>query len=194
MVHKQPLWQTDVKLLILNSNLDIPCRLKDTVRHKFKKTHYNKRDWAAYDQSLKYRGSPMIWFSEEAIIAWEQESSGSFKKGRQKQYSDLAIETSHALRLIYKLGLRQTEGFVESIVKLLKIDLSIPDHTTLSRRAKTVILSAPSIFSSESLHIIVDSTGLKIFGEKEWMAYKYGTKEKKFGVNFIYVLLKPEIF
>lgn len=165
--------------MILARNLDMPYRLKDPVRHKFKKTYYNKRDWATYDKSLKNRGSLTIWFSEEAIAAWEQASSGLLKRGRQKQYSDLAIETSHTLRLIYKLGLRQTEGFIESIVKLLKIDLSIPDHTTLSRRAKTVVLSPPSISSSEPLRIIVDSTGLKVSGEKEWMAYKHGTRERK---------------
>jgi hypothetical protein len=157
----------------------MPYKLKDKVRHKFKKPHYNKRDWRAYDQALKKRGSLTLWFSQEAIDQWIETHTKSAKKGGQKIYSDLAIEVSHTLRLIYKLGLRQTEGFMNSIIDLLGIKLLIPDHTTLSRRAKTLLLSSKPFSSTDPVHIIIDSTGLKVWGEKEWMSHKHGTQERK---------------
>lgn len=97
------------------------------------------------------------------------------KRGRQRQYSNLAIETAHTLCLVYNQPFRQTEGLLTSIVELLKLDLAIPDHTTLSRRAKRIILPKLSKSSSEALVVIVDSTGLKVVGEKEWMNHKHGT-------------------
>jgi hypothetical protein len=101
------------------------------------------------------------------------------KRGGQRVYSDLAIETAHTLRLVYKQPLRQTEGLLTSIVQLLDLDLPIPDYTTLSRRAKRIVLSKPPKSSSDSRVIIVDSTGLKVVGEKEWMNHKHGTKQRK---------------
>ena len=157
----------------------MPYTLKDPVRHKFTKKSYNVRDWAKYDEALKNRGSLTIWFSEEAISAWNHVRSDKMKRGGQRFYSDLAIETAHTLRLVYKQPLRQTEGLLTSIVRLLNLDLSIPDYTTLSRRAKKIKLSKPPKPSSDSRVIIVDSTGLKVVGEKEWMHHKHGTKQRK---------------
>ncbi|MBF0300819.1 MAG: transposase [Oligoflexia bacterium] len=91
-------------------------------------------NWKEYDNALKNRGSLTIWFSDDAVSAWSPLAI-SKKKGGQQLYSDMAIETSLTVRLVYKLGLRQTEGFLESICKLMKIDIKIPDHTTLSRRS-----------------------------------------------------------
>jgi len=157
----------------------MPYTLKDPVRHKFTKKSYNIRDWGKYDEGLKNRGSLTIWFSEDAISAWNHVRPEKMQRGRQRVYSDLAIETAHTLRLVYKQPLRQTEGLLTSISKILELDLSIPDHTTLSRRAKHIALSKPPKPSSDSRVIIIDSTGLKVVGEKEWMNHKHGTKQRK---------------
>ena len=158
----------------------MPYKLKDPVRHKFEKKSYNVRDWKKYDENLKNRGSLTIWFSEEAIASWSSVIPSKMKRGRQQKYSDLAIETAHTLRLVYKKPLRQTEGFIASIVQLMKVNLDVPDHTTLSRRARTVKLSKSAKPSSSGSNVvIVDSTGIKVFGEKEWMNLKHGTRLRK---------------
>ena len=137
-----------------------------------------KIDWAAYDQSLQQRGSITFWFSDEAIKAWKAEPSG--KPGAQPKFSDLAIETSLSLRLIFKQALRQTEGLIGSIFCLMKLDLDVPDHSTLSRRGKVIDLSSvASGDPSESLVIIVDSTGLKIYGAGEWSETKHGLRKRR---------------
>jgi len=137
-----------------------------------------KIDWAAYDQSLKQRGSVTFWISDEAIKAWIAEPSG--KPGGQPKFSDLAIETALSLRLVFKQGLRQTEGLIDSIFGLMKLDLDIPDHSTLSRRGKVINLSSvASGDSSEDLVIIVDSTGLKIYGAGEWSQNKHGLTKRR---------------
>jgi hypothetical protein len=119
----------------------MPYKLKDSVRDKFKKQSYNKRDWNAYDEGLKNRGSLTIWFSEDAIAGWNHPKDIKRKRGRQKEFSDLAIETAHTLRLVYKQGLRQTEGLMLSIINLMGLNLIIPDHSTLSRRAKLISMN-----------------------------------------------------
>jgi len=104
---------------------------------------------------------------------------------RNNFYSDLALETDPTLRLVYKNPLRQTEGFLTSIIQLLNLDLPISDYTTLSRRAKGIVLSKPPKSSSDSRVIIVDSTGLKVVGEKEWMNHKHGTKQRDLFLQII---------
>lgn len=142
----------------------MPYTLKDSIRHKFTKKFYNVRDWEKYDEGLKNRGNLTIWFSEDAISAWNHVKPETMKRGGQRVYSDLAIETAHTLRLVYKQPLRQTEGLLTSIVQLLNLDLPIPDYTTLSRHTKRIVLSKPPKTSSDSRVIIVDSTGLKVVG------------------------------
>lgn len=159
----------------------MPYKLKDPVRHKFKKKSYNKRDWKTYDQGLVNRGNITIWFSDEAVSGWHPPEDMIKKRGRQKQYTDLSIETSLTLRLVFHLPLRQTEGFISSIISMLNLDLACPDHTTLSRRGKVIRLSKKARCSPDSkgLIVVVDSTGVKVFGEKEWMNYKHGTKQRR---------------
>lgn len=157
----------------------MPNKLKDKVRHKFKKKSYNKRNWPAYDQALKNRGSITIWFSKDAVEQWNQKPAGKQKKGRPKTYSDLAIQTCQILRALFKQPLRQTEGLISSIVEMLTLDLKTPDHSTLSRRLGTISIPKRLQNSREPKVIAVDSTGLKVMGEKEWQAFKHGTKEVK---------------
>ena len=95
---------------------------------------YRVGNWSAYHQALKQRGSLTVWFSTEAVAAWSYQ--GPPQRGAQFQYSDLAIETALTLRLIYHLSLRETEGFVESVLALMGLSLSAPDYSTLSRRQR----------------------------------------------------------
>ena len=130
---------------------------------KFKKK-YKVTNWKEYEQSLCNRGSLTLWISPSIIKCWKPLTTK--KRGRQQRFSDKAIETILSLRLIFHLPLRQTEGFVTSIFQLMKLKLKVPDHTTLSRRGRTIKPKINCRLSTlKPLHIIVDSTGLSIHGE-----------------------------
>ena len=137
---------------------------------KYKKK-YKVTNWNKYEQSLRNRGNLTLWLSPKAIKSWKSKQSG--KQGGQQKYADLAIETVLTLRLLFHLPLRQTEGFVLSLFEIMKIRLPIPDHTTLSRRSKTLkpILKRRDS-SKQPYHLIVDSTGLSIHGEGPWSSGK----------------------
>ena len=107
--------------------------MKSRVHPKYK-TKYHVGNWSAYDRALVQRGDITVWLAPDAIATWEAVGVGT--RGGQRQYSDLAIETALTLRLIFHLPLRQTEGFLTSIFRMLGLDLSAPDHTTLSRRGQ----------------------------------------------------------
>ena len=107
--------------------------MKSRVHPKYK-TKYHVGNWSAYDRALVQRGDITVWLAPDAIAAWEAVGVGT--RGGQRQYSDLAIETALTLRLIFHLPLRQTEGFLTSIFRMLGLELSVPDHTTLSRRGQ----------------------------------------------------------
>ena len=141
-------------------------------------TKKTKVNWAAYDKSLIERGSITFWLSDEAIESWYAKPTG--KKGAQPVYTDLAIESSLSLRLVFKQALRQTEGLVNSIFKIMAVDLSSPDHSTLSKRGAVIpIKSACATPTNEPLNIVIDSTGLKIFGAGEWSETKHGLKKRR---------------
>ena len=133
---------------------------------------YRVRNWSAYDQALKQRGSVTLWFAPEAVAAWNYQ--GAAQRGAQFVYSDLAIETALTLRLIYHLPLRQTEGFVESLLHVMGLDLSAPDHSTLSRRQEGLSVALPTRTTQEPIHVVVDSSGLKVYGEGEWKVRQHG--------------------
>ena len=118
-----------------------------------------------------------MWLAPDAIAAWEAVGVG--KRGGQRQYSDLAIETALTLRLIFHLPLRQTEGFLTSIFGMLGLALSAPDHTTLSRRGQHLDLPLRRAPTGAGRHLIVDSTGLSIVGEGDWAAAKHGGRGRR---------------
>jgi Transposase DDE domain len=105
---------------------------KRPYRHPKYKTAYRVNNWRAYEQSLRDRGDITLWITPEAVAAWRAPMTG--KRGAQPIYADIAIETALALRLLFHLPLRQTEGFLGAILKLMDLALPCPDHTTLSRR------------------------------------------------------------
>ncbi|NQU59215.1 MAG: IS5 family transposase [Rhodospirillales bacterium] len=138
---------------------------------------YRVRNWSAYDASLRQRGDVTIWFSEEAIQKWTYE--GPTQRGAQYHYSDLAIETALSLRILFDLPLRQTEGFVHSLIKVMGLPLKAPDHSTLSRRNASIEISLAPRRSKHPLHVVVDSTGLKVYGEGEWKVRQHGYSKRR---------------
>ena len=133
-------------------------------------------NWAAYDAGLRQRGSLTVWFTEEAVAAWAAEPRTT--RGGQPHYSASAIETALTLRAVSRLALRQTEGLIGSILQLLRLDLAVPDHSTLSRRAETLQVPRPRA-GKEPVHLLVDSTGLRLCGPGEWLAEKHGSRTRR---------------
>ena len=150
--------------------------MKSRVHPKYK-TKYHVGNWPAYDRALVQRGDVTLWLAPEAITTWA--AAGVGKRGGQLPYSDLAIETALTLRLIFHLPLRQTEGFLTSIFWMLDLDLSAPDHTTLSRRGQHLDPTFRRAPAGAGTHLIVDSTGLSIVGEGEWAAVKHGGRGRR---------------
>ena len=111
---------------------------KRAYRHPKYKTAYRVKNWSEYDQALRDRGDITLWLSQDAIDTWRAPQTG--KRGTQPVYADIAIETALTFRLLFYLPLRQTEGFISSILTLMDLDLPCPDHTTLSRRHATVTI------------------------------------------------------
>ncbi len=135
-------------------------------------------NWRAYDASLRQRGSLTVWFTDEAIAAWRAEPRTT--RGGQPWYSPLAILTALTLRAVFRLALRQTEGLIGSILQLLGLDLAVPDHSTLSRRAETLEVPRPrSSLGSGPVHLLVDSTGLRLCGPGEWLVQKHGSRRRR---------------
>ncbi|MFP6901559.1 MAG: IS5 family transposase [Opitutales bacterium] len=146
------------------------------VNRKYK-TKYKVQNWREYERGLRSHGDITIWLSEEAIAAWTPPKNG--RRGGQRRYSNLAILTALTLRVVFGLPLRQTEGFLDSLLSLMGLDLNAPDHTTLSRRNRIVKLPPRTRAHDGPIHLIVDSTGLKILGSGEWSAHKYKTAKKR---------------
>ena len=139
----------------------MPCKFTDGRRHKFSKAKYRATNWPEYDSALVRRGSLTGWFTQEAIAAWHAPATG--ERGGQPIYSAIAIETGLALRLVFRQPLRQTEGLLRSIADVLRIDITIPDHTTLSRRGGglTILPSAP-IAWSPSIFLSLDQIDAEV--------------------------------
>ena len=164
-------------------DVPLPFKLNQAGRHHIPRQKHKVTNWPAYDASLRQRGSLTVWFTDEAIAAWAAEPRTT--RGGQPWYSELAILTALTLRAVFRLALRQTEGLIGSIMGLLGLDLPVPDHTTLSRRAATLELPRPKSSSAgagreaEPVHLLVDSTGLKLCGPGEWLVEKHGTQMRR---------------
>jgi hypothetical protein len=161
--------------------LIVPFKLNQDRRHHIPRQRHKVTNWSDYEASLRQRGSLTVWFTEEAIAAWAAEPRTT--RGGQPWYSPLAILTALTLRAVFRLAFRQTEGLIGSIISLLGLTLRVPDHTTLSRRAASLEVPRPQRHcgssEAEPIHLLVDSTGLKLCGAGEWLVEKHGTKTRR---------------
>jgi hypothetical protein len=155
----------------------MPHKYHAERRHHIPKVWYRVRNWRDYEAGLRRRGSLTIWFTEEAVKVWR--AAARTTPGGPARYSPLAIETSLTLRVVFDLALRQTEGLVGSILELMGLELPVPDHSTLSRRARTLVVAPAARTASGPLQLLVDSTGLKLGGPGEWLIEKRRTKRRK---------------
>ncbi len=132
---------------------------------------------------MRQRGSLTVWFTDEAVAAWA--AAPRTTRGGQPCYSPLAILTALTLRAVFRLAYRQAEGLIGSIISLLGLTLRVPDHTTLSRRSATLTVPRPQLSNTtdadtaQPLHLLVDSTGLKLCGAGEWLVEKHGTRRRR---------------
>jgi len=143
-------------------------------KKKQTKKKYKPRNWKEYNQALVDRGKVLFHITEEAIEEWE-ETKRTGKRGAPKQFSDTAIETALSLQQVFRLPLRQTEGLLATVLEKIGASVPVPDHSTMSLRARTlpiVIRTRP--IGSEPVHIAVDGTGAKVYGEGEWKVRKHG--------------------
>ena len=145
------------------------------------KTQYRVRNWRAYNESLVQRGNLTVWVSEDIVAQWNYQ--GPPQRGAQFVYSDTAIECALTLREWYKLPLRATEGCMCSVMALLAPGVQVPDYSTFSKRAKTLKIQLPRLARSETpsegVHLVVDSSGLKMYGEGEWKVRQHGAAHRR---------------
>jgi len=146
------------------------------ARQAAPKPAYRIRNWKAYNDGLVHRGSLTLWVDRDTLRAWRYQ--GPARRGAQFEYSDLAIECLLTLRSVYRLTLRATEGFARSLIGLMEVDLPVPDYTTLCRRAATVRVTLPRR-AEGPLHLVLDSTGLKVYGEGEWKVRQHGYSKRR---------------
>lgn len=137
---------------------------------------YKLTNWSEYNKSLKQRGKLSIWLSDSVKENWYY--NGKQQPGGQKLYSNVAIEFCLTIKYLYGLGYRQTEGFVEDLFILCNINLSVPSYSQLQRRSKTVKIDIRVKKGlkrqKEPIMLVIDSTGLKVYGEGEWKVRKHG--------------------
>lgn len=149
---------------------------KQTKPRPRQKALYRVKNWSEYDKALVERGSITFWLSDGFEKNWLY--TGEKQRGSQFDYSDQAIEIMLTVKEVFHLTNRQTEGFLRSLFAMLKIALPVPDHSTLSKRGKKLKVNLPKK-SGQSLNIVMDSTGLKIYGEGEWKVRQHGVSKRR---------------
>lgn len=148
------------------------------MKRKKTKQQYRLRNWGQYNKALVQRGSLTLWVSEDVLSAWHN-TTGTGKRGKPVFYTDTAILCMATLEEIYRLPLRATEGLTRSVVRLLGVELSVPCYTTLCRRRRTLEVALPRRQQGEPLHVVVDSTGVKVYGEGEWKVRQHGWSRRR---------------
>ena len=143
----------------------MPYKHNESRRHKIKKSRYKVTNWHDYNNGLRQRGDVTIWFTEEAIADWHPVKTGA--RGRPQVYSDIAIETAVFIRQVFHLPLRQTEGFMNSLARVMKAEITIPDFSSISKRSITLPRHILTKAKEPGSIVIVDSTGLKVYGKNE---------------------------
>src|SRR5215213_6254353 len=157
----------------------MPYKANAARRHKIPRARYRVTNWPEYDGALQRRGSLTVWVTPEALAAWHPPRTGH--RGRSRHYSDIAIETGHLLRLAFGRPWRQTEGLLRSLAALLGLSIGIPDHTTFSRRSPGLALASALAQAQRTgpVHVVIDATGLKVYGVGEWLAEQHGERGRR---------------
>src|SRR5438128_2471425 len=148
------------------------------MKTKKTKQAYRLRNWKHCNSALVQRGSLTLWVSDDVITAWRN-SEKTGKPGKPRTYSDTAVLSMATLKEVYHLPLRATQGLMQSIMKLLGLDLPVIDYSQLSRRCATLEVVLPRRQKNEPLHMVVDSTGVKVFGEGEWKVRQHGYTKRR---------------
>ena len=145
---------------------------------KKKKQQYRIRNWHQYNKALASRGSITFWFGEDALQSWLNHTR-SGRRGKPRTYSDACIYCMLVVKAVYHLPQRATYGLVCSLIQLMKLDLPVPHPTILSRRASTLEVTLPLQQNNQPLHVLVDATGLKVYGEGEWKVRQHGYSKRR---------------
>lgn len=146
-------------------------------KERAKKDKYRVTNWSMYNKSLISRGDITIWLDEESVTDWYYQ--GPDQRGAQFVYSDTCIACLLQLKAVFKLKYRQLQGFTCSLVKLMKLDIDIPSYSQICRRAKGIAVNLKIPKSNSPLHLVIDSTGLKVYGEGEWKTRKHGISKRR---------------
>ncbi|MCE0385509.1 IS5 family transposase, partial [Klebsiella pneumoniae] len=152
--------------------------LPDNADRSVAKQKFKITNWPTYNKALINRGSITFWLDDEAIQAWYESATPS-SRGRPQRYSDLAITTVLVIKRVFRLTLRAAQGFIDSIFSLMNVPLRCPDYSCVSRRAKSVNVSFKTPTRGEIAHLVIDSTGMKVFGEGEWKVKKHGQERRR---------------
>jgi len=157
----------------------MPSKANEARRHKIPLARYQVTNWPEYDRALQQRGNLTVWVTPEALAAWRPPHTGG--RGCPRDYSEVAIETGHLLRLAFGRPWRRTEGLLRSLTVLLGLSVSIPDHTTFSRRSPGLVLATALAQAQASgpVHVVIDATGLKVYGAGEWLVEKHGERSTR---------------
>lgn len=136
---------------------------------------YRTTNWKMYNEALKSRGSLLIWL--DPSMNWHGQPSG--KRGRSPRFSDQAIQFCLSIKCLFNLPLRQAMGMTQSLLRLAGLDWPVPDYSTVSRRQKTLQVAIGAVPTTTGLHLLVDSTGIKMLGEGEWKTKKHGAEYRR---------------
>jgi hypothetical protein len=154
--------------------IPMPHKHNADRRHHIPKMLFKVRNWPAYEAGLRRRGSLTLWIEDAALECWQTTGPSG-----QARYMDAAIQTSLTLRMAFKLALRQTEGLMTSVLTLMGLTISAPDHSTVSRRAETLPVIQSASVPPGPLHVLIDSTGLQVYGAGQWLEAKHGAKSRR---------------
>ena len=152
----------------------MPNKHNGDRRHHIPKMSFKVQNWPEYEAGLRRRGSLALWIDDAVLDRWQ--SVGPLGQAR---YYDIAIETSLMLRTAFKMALRQTEGLIDSVLTLMNLTITAPDHTTVSRRAIGLTVTKLPSAPKGPLHVLIDSTGLQVFGARKLLEEKHGAKSRR---------------
>ena len=157
----------------------MPYKANDPRRHKIPKARDRINNWPVYEAALRNRGDLTVWVTPEALAAGHPPQTGQRGRSPTPTYADVAIATGMMLRLAFGRPWRQTEGLLRSGARLMSLDIGLPDHTTLSRRSAAMPLAMDLARAKGPVHVVIDSTGLKVYGAGEWRRDKRGGRNRR---------------